>query len=186
VSGPFIGVVLVGGKSERMGEDKAFVEVEGVPMVARVAAALRGAGAASLICVGGATAQLRRLGLDPVPDEHPGEGPLGGLVTGLEVIGPSTAFVAACDLPWLDAATVTQVLAELEASDADVAAPVVEGQTMYLSAAYRAGAAATLRAAFDAGERAVHRAASSLRLVTVGGVDPAVLRDVDTPEDLAP
>ncbi|HJR26495.1 MAG TPA: NTP transferase domain-containing protein, partial [Acidimicrobiales bacterium] len=43
---PFTGVVLCGGRSTRMGRDKALLELHGVPMARRVADALTAAGAA--------------------------------------------------------------------------------------------------------------------------------------------
>ena len=48
----FSGAVLTGGRSRRMGTDKALVAVEGRPMVVRVAAALRAAGARGLPVAG--------------------------------------------------------------------------------------------------------------------------------------
>ena len=47
------GAVLCGGRSSRMGTDKAFVELAGVAMVQRVAAALATAGCAPVVLVGG-------------------------------------------------------------------------------------------------------------------------------------
>ena len=47
-----VGVVLTGGASRRMGRTKALVEIDGVPMAARVAAALAGAGCESVVLLG--------------------------------------------------------------------------------------------------------------------------------------
>jgi molybdopterin-guanine dinucleotide biosynthesis protein A len=181
---PFVGVVLAGGQSQRMGRDKALVEVDGQPMAARVAGALREAGAAPILSVGGDADALAQLGFDVVADEHPGEGPLGGLLTGLRAAEGSIAFVAACDLPWLDATTVEATLDALSAADTDVAAPLADGRTLYLCAAYRPSALALLESAFAGGERAVHRAAATLRRVSVEPIDRRAVSDVDTPQDL--
>jgi molybdopterin-guanine dinucleotide biosynthesis protein A len=70
-----------------MGRDKAFVVVDGEPMVVRVARALRGAGADEVVAVGGDEARLSALGLAHLPDDHPGEGPLGGVLTALRLVG---------------------------------------------------------------------------------------------------
>ena len=97
---PFTGAVLTGGRSTRMGTDKAFVEVDGRPMAGRVAAALRAAGAAEVLAVGGDLDRLPSLGFDrAVPDRHPGEGPLGGLLTALAAAGHDVVVVLACDVP---------------------------------------------------------------------------------------
>ena len=74
----FAGAVLTGGRSSRMGRDKATLPVDGVPMAARVADALRRAGAEPVLAVGGDQAALEALGLTWVADRHPGEGPSGG------------------------------------------------------------------------------------------------------------
>ncbi|HLM64354.1 MAG TPA: molybdenum cofactor guanylyltransferase [Acidimicrobiales bacterium] len=83
----FGAAVLCGGASRRMGQDKAFLVVEGEAMVVRVARALRGAGAGEVVAVGGDAAGLRGLGLAHLPDDHPGDGPLGGVLTALRLVG---------------------------------------------------------------------------------------------------
>jgi molybdopterin-guanine dinucleotide biosynthesis protein A len=76
-----------------MGRDKAFVVVDGEPMVVRVARALQGAGAAEVVAVGGDEAGLSAVGLAHLPDDHPGEGPLGGVLTALRLVGPGSGTV---------------------------------------------------------------------------------------------
>jgi molybdopterin-guanine dinucleotide biosynthesis protein A len=191
VNGPaaFRGVVLTGGASRRMGRDKAFVEVDGRPMVRIAAAALSAAGARAVHCVGGDQAALSRLGLDAVADLHPGEGPLGGLAVALRLADPALpVMVLTCDLVRIDAATVLAVLAGLAASPAAaLAAPVVDGRPQYLTAAYRpARCADAVDAAFAAGERAVRAGLRGLAVAEVHGLDPAALADADTPDALPP
>src|SRR5204863_2103726 len=94
----FEAFVLTGGRSERMGRDKALLEIDGVPMARRVTDELERAGAARVRCVGGDAAELIRLGLDAVDDEHPGAGPLAGLLVALRVSSLPITLVAPCDL----------------------------------------------------------------------------------------
>ena len=118
----FSGVVLTGGRSTRMGQDKAFLRLadRSEPLVMTSARALRDAGAAGVVCVGGARAKLTALGLDVVPDDHPDEGPLGGLLTGLRVARLPIVVVLTCDMPSIDAVSVrTMVQALIERPDAD-------------------------------------------------------------------
>ena len=175
------GAVLAGGASRRMGRTKALVEVGGVPMAARVAAALRGAGCAPVALVGGDPTELAPLGLDVVADAWPGEGPLGGVRTALAWSG-TDVVVAACDLPEVDVATVRALLDAAAAGAADV----VVARTDRVEPALAWGApsaGAHLAAAFDAGERALHRAFAGLRVVEVAA-DPSALRNVNRPSDL--
>ena len=166
-----------------MGTDKALLEVDGVPLARRVANALRAAGADPVIAVGGDLDALGALGLTVVPDVHPGEGPLGGILSALAATDAEVVVVLACDLPAADADTVRAVALGL--GDADVAAPWHEGRHELLHAAYHRRAEPVLRAAFAAGERAPHRAVADLVVVGVEGLPASALADADTPDDLA-
>lgn len=180
---PVAGAVLTGGASRRMGRDKALLPVDGVAMAARVAAALRDAGCSPVTAIGGDRSGLEALGLAVVDDPWPGEGPLGGILAALGA-AEEAVVVVACDLPWLDAATVTRVVAaegiDLERTDVVVAS---SGRREPLCARWQPSARDTLRRAFADGERAVHRAMAMLRVAEVA-VDPHRVADADTPEDL--
>ena len=69
----------------RMGRDKALLEIEGIPMARRVAEVMRLAGCIPVFAVGPARLAA---GLDVVSDDHPGEGPLGGILTALRAAAP--------------------------------------------------------------------------------------------------
>jgi molybdopterin-guanine dinucleotide biosynthesis protein A len=181
---PFSGAVLTGGRSRRMGADKAFLVVDGQPMVLRVAGALRAAGAADVHAIGGDRDGLGALGLSAHPDARQGEGPLAGLLTALDVVEQDIAVVLATDLAWIDAATVTSLVAALSAHTGAAAAVARADRLEPLCAAWhvsRSGDA--LHASYDAGERAVHRALGGLRVVTVEVAAAAVV-NANTPADL--
>lgn len=184
---PFAGAVLAGGASRRMGRDKALVELGGRPLAAIAAAALADAGAEGpILGIGGDAPSLARLGLVPLADDHPGQGPLGGVLTALARAHHDVVVVLACDVPAADAGAVRRVVAELAAAPtADVALPVLaDGRRQPLHAAWRRSALPALRRAFDEGERAVHRALDDLAVVLVEGLPELALADVDTPDDL--
>jgi len=180
--GALVGVVLCGGASRRMGRDKALVPVGGVPMAQRVADALRHAGCEPVVVVGGDGAALRDLGMQVVPDLHPGEGPLGGLITALRSFAHASAVVVvACDLPWLGAGSISSVVAAM--------APQVEaavGRTdrvQPLVGAWRPSALPLLEAAFAAGERRLRAVLHDLHAAMVD-LPEAELANVNTPDDL--
>jgi molybdopterin-guanine dinucleotide biosynthesis protein A/rhodanese-related sulfurtransferase len=188
VTAVVVGAVLVGGASARMGRDKAWAPFLGRPLVAVAADALAGAGLRRRLAVGDADGRCAELGLEPVPDRHPGEGPLGGLLSALAAAGADAdvVVVLSCDLVRIGAADVARLVATLAAEErADVAAPVRSGRPQLLTAAYRPRAADALGAAFAAGERSVRRAAARLVLAAVTGVGDDALDDADTPADLA-
>ena len=179
---PFVGIVLTGGASSRMGTDKAFVEVGGRPLVLRVADALREAGASRVVAVGGDVSRLAALGLDALPDHAAGQGPLGGIVTALEEVDADLVLVAACDLVAITPTAVREVLDALT-PDADAVLPRSD-RLEPLMAAYRRRCVAHLRAELDDGERAPHRAVEGLAVVQVRLHEVDALRDADGPDDL--
>ena len=169
-----------------MGTDKALLEVGGRALAAIVADALWAAGAAEVLAVGGDGDRLAALGLRAVPDSTPGEGPLGGLLTALGEATHDLVVVLACDLPRASAPAVVALVGALAARpDAGVAVPVLTGRPHPLHAAWRRSVArAALTHAFAEGQRAVHPVLSVVGMVAVPGIDPAVLTDADSVEDL--
>jgi molybdopterin-guanine dinucleotide biosynthesis protein A len=185
----FRGVVLTGGASSRMGRDKALLRWDGIPLAARVGAALRAAGAVEVVAVGGDARALADAGLATVPDRWPGDGPLGGMITGLATAGEALVVAAACDLPALDPSLIERLVEALVAADPGevlAAVPVVDGITQTHLVALRAEARTPLLEAFAAGERAPRRALTRCGLVelVLGPDEVMSLRDVDRPEDL--
>ena len=168
-----------------MGRDKALVEVAGRPLAVGVAEVLLDAGAGEIFAVGGDLDALAALGMQALPDDHPGEGPLGGLLTALRRASNAMVVVLACDLPALEPQVVRRVVAALDAdAHAVCAVPVRSGRLEPLHGAWRRSGSPELQAAFDRGERAMHRAVAQLAVVEVPGIDPAVLADANSPADL--
>jgi molybdopterin-guanine dinucleotide biosynthesis protein A/rhodanese-related sulfurtransferase len=184
-----LGVVLTGGRSSCMGHDKALLEVGGTAMAARVAAALRAGGADDVVAVGGDRDGLAGWGLEVVPDDHPGAGPLGGVLTALRHAtrrGAATTVVLACDVPWPDPRLVQALVDALgAASDAPAAVARSGGLIEPLHSAWRTTVVDAVAAAFAAGERSPGRVLDRLGAVPVDVADPVAVADVDTPAALA-
>lgn len=191
VTGAWAAAVLCGGASRRMGRDKALLVVDGEPMVRRVAAAAQTAGAATVITVGGDADGLRAAvsGFDVqvVPDRHPGEGPLGGVLTALAELDEAIVLVLSCDLVVPAPAAMGATVAAL-AEPGDVAVPEVGGRGQWMHGAWRntGDVRRRLGAEFAAGERSVRRAVTQAGLAVrcVPDVAPEALADADTPDDL--
>lgn len=175
------GVVLTGGRSHRMGRDKALLLIDGEPMATRVARALKDAGAAEVLCVGGDVEALRAIGHVAIDDEERQAGPLSGVLTGMSAATEPIILVTPCDLVAPTAQSFRDLVAALNASEAMAAVPIVGGHWRPLPAAFRTSAHPVLVEAFAEGERAVHRALERLDFVAV---DIGELADADTPEDL--
>ena len=182
---PFTGVVLCGGASRRMGEDKARLVIDGEPMARRVASALREAGASEVYAVGGDPTALGDLGLAVVPDDRPGEGPFPATLTALRHAGEAVVVVLSCDLVRPSRRAVERLVEALQAApDVLGAVPVVDGHHQWTHVAWRRSALGPLQEAHADGARSLRRAAGALALCEVVDLDPADLVDADTPADL--
>lgn len=176
------GAVLAGGTSRRMGRDKAFIRIGGSSLVERAVAVLRAGGAAPVVVVGGDTIRIRGLGLDPVADEHPGAGPLGGILTALRHLDTPIVIVMACDHLGPTAEAVRAVVAAL--GSADVAVPVSEGVEQWLHSAWRRDAMWEVERAFTEGCRAPRELGTRLSVNWLLDGDPRWYQDADRPADL--
>ena len=108
------GAILVGGASRRMGRPKALVEYAGRSFAARVADALR-AELPEVVAVGSG-ALPEDLGVIARLDDAAGiAGPLGGILALLRQRPRSAWLVAACDLPLIEPAAVSWLLAQRSA-----------------------------------------------------------------------
>jgi molybdopterin-guanine dinucleotide biosynthesis protein A len=94
------GVLLAGGKSLRMGYDKARIEVGGQTLFSRSLDLLRRY--FQTVFIAGDRPDLASPGLPVIADIYPGSA-LGGLYTGLRSAKTEWIFVAPCDMPYPDA-----------------------------------------------------------------------------------
>ena len=97
-------IVLAGGASVRLGADKAFLVVDGRPLVARIVDILAVL-SDDLIVVTNMPDRYAALDLPArvVPDERPGEGSLMGIYSGLLTARYAHALIVGCDMPFLNA-----------------------------------------------------------------------------------
>ena len=93
------GVVLAGGYSRRMGQEKSGLLLNGRPLIAHVLAALRTV-ARELLIVTNDARKFSACDARVVEDLRPGTHALGGLYTGLLLATHDVCFVAACDAPF--------------------------------------------------------------------------------------
>lgn len=181
------GVVLAGGESSRMGADKAFVEVDGVPMIRRVLRALS-ACCSEVLVVAKEPAVYEQLNVRVVPDRSSVQAPLVGVCSGLGTATTTWAFVAACDMPYLSPDAVRFLAGLAEGFEAVV--PRVEGRWHPLHAVYATAALPSLDALLASGERRMWAALEVLRVRQVTAaelvaVDPELrtLRNINTAQE---
>lgn len=104
------GVLLAGGKSRRMGQDKRFLELEGSTLLQLSLSVMEHAFSETLVVLAEPSPDLSRLGHRVVTDLIPNCASLGGLYTGLSYASHPHIFVAACDMPFLDARVISAMV----------------------------------------------------------------------------
>lgn len=185
-----LGVLLAGGKSSRMGRDKAWLSFFGQPLLCRVAAVVENV--VGELWVSGRDPAVFGLHAPWLPDVLPDQGPAGGVLTLLEATGRPCLAVS-CDLPFLDEPTLERLLAawrDRSAGTLMTTYRIVEtGFVESMVAVYDAAGAARLRAHLTAGQRRLSAIfPESLRChVDYSKDDPAVARaffNVNSPPDL--
>ncbi|HZL56975.1 MAG TPA: molybdenum cofactor guanylyltransferase [Bryobacteraceae bacterium] len=152
------GWILAGGRSSRMGTDKALIEIEGRPLALRIADELaKSCGSVSLV---GDPALYGTLGLPVVRDTFPGQGPLAGIEAALGASALEWNLIVACDMPALDSATIESLFAGF----ADCSVPeYADGRLEPLCAVYRRRCHAAIRTAIESGIRRITDALLYLR-----------------------
>jgi molybdopterin-guanine dinucleotide biosynthesis protein A len=103
------GIILAGGKNLRMGQNKAFLEVQGeriIDRIKRIFADLF----EEVIVVTNSPRDYLDLNLRIVADLYRERGSLAGIFTGLFHASFSHAFVAACDMPFLNPALIAHLV----------------------------------------------------------------------------
>ena len=108
--------ILAGGKSSRMGEDKAFVNLGALPMIKHQVDLLRSC-FVEVVIVTNSPGDYRDFGCPLVSDVVLGMGPLGGVYTALEHSKWPKNFIIACDMPFPNLALIRELLRLSESQD---------------------------------------------------------------------
>ncbi|MDR1727952.1 MAG: molybdenum cofactor guanylyltransferase [Acidobacteriota bacterium] len=130
-------VILAGGRSRRMGRNKALLDIGGRPLIQTLAERL-GTLARDIFVAANDPEAYRFLGLPVVADRFPGQGPLAGLHAVMSEHPRAYYVVAACDLPNLPTALLRRMLDAAVADGIDAVIPrSLDGRAHPLSAVYR-------------------------------------------------
>jgi len=172
--GVSVGYVMAGGASSRFGKDKALVEISGKPMINRTTELLKSFLAEAKIV--GSPEKYAHSGMKAVPDQWPGEGPLGGIITALEDAAMSDLqrewnLIVSCDMPFLTQEWLVFVCERAAKSESQVVYPNSRYGPEPLCACYRTNAAAALRSAFESGVRKITHGLQHVRTEVLDEAD---------------
>jgi molybdopterin-guanine dinucleotide biosynthesis protein A len=129
-------VIQAGGKSSRMGLNKALLPFQGELLIARVYRRLASLVNEVLITVNQTTG-FEFLGLPLITDVYPGKGTLGGLFTGLQAARGPLIAVVGCDMPFVNPILLHAELDLLDRTEADAVIPFSDTGLEPLHAVYR-------------------------------------------------
>jgi molybdopterin-guanine dinucleotide biosynthesis protein A len=181
--------ILAGGKSTRMGTDKAFVEYEGRTLLARALDLARSI-ATDVRIVG--SKEKFAVFAPVVEDVFRDCGPLGGIHAALQASQTELNLMLAIDMPFVSRTFLQHLISQ--ARDTPEAAAIVprgDGVWQPLCAVYRRGFAGVAENALRAGQNRIDRLFDKVRTrvieqeeLQLSGFSPAIFRNLNTPEEL--
>jgi molybdopterin-guanine dinucleotide biosynthesis protein A len=183
-----IGFVAAGGRSRRMGTDKALLPWSGSTLLDHALARLR-AVTPDVRILSGSQPRYRERGVPLVLDGVPDAGPLGGLDAALAAAAGRPVLLLAVDLPFVTTAVLERLLEGLEGWDAAV--PVLHGRPEPLCAVYGPACREAVRDRLQAGERRMTAFFEDVRIHALTeqaleglGDIVSLFRNLNSPEDL--
>jgi molybdenum cofactor guanylyltransferase len=181
--------VLAGGKSTRMGADKAFVVLDGRTLLAR--ALELGRSLSSDVRIVGEAAKFRVFG-PVVEDIFRDCGPLGGIHAALRATRAELNLMLAVDAPFVTRELLEFLIARAGDSRVRVTVPQCEGRLQPLCAVYRREFADFAEKALRAGRFKIGALFEHQTALVIGenelqaaGFSAAMFRNLNTPEELA-
>ncbi|MNW53937.1 Molybdenum cofactor guanylyltransferase [compost metagenome] len=170
------GIILAGGRSSRMGSNKALLPLAGDPLIKRLTKELEAA-VDHIVIAGGNHNVYGHLGAEVVPDIFPGKGPLSGIHAGMSASPALWSLVVACDMPFADLRVfrrLAELAIEAEAKQSEerieAIVPQIEGRIHPLLAVYRHSALSALSKELAHGHLKVTKWVESLRVKYVDGL----------------
>jgi molybdopterin-guanine dinucleotide biosynthesis protein A len=184
------GFVLAGGKSSRMGQDKALMPFEGKPLVLRAAEILRPF--VREVTLLAPADRYEDLGLPVVADKWPDQGPLAAVCTGLLSSQAEWSIFLACDIPLVSRQFLQLLVERVQATRSDAVVPRTEDGWQPLSAAYHSRCRTAFARAIEEGRRSMVSLFDEIQVDVIthdgmasAGLSEEELANMNTPEDWA-
>ncbi|MGI9517202.1 MAG: molybdenum cofactor guanylyltransferase [Pirellulaceae bacterium] len=187
-------IILSGGRSRRMGRNKATLPLGQETVLQRVESVFASIADPLVLVIGrDSTAPGTRRARRVVRDEHADFGPLEGLRIGLESVrgDGAMAMVGTCDAPLVVPEVYTTMSRRLlHSSEHDAVMPLIEGQHHPLTAVYRVSVLPEIEEMVQRKQLRVRDLLKRINVLEMGadelrGVDPQLrtIRNINTPEE---
>jgi molybdopterin-guanine dinucleotide biosynthesis protein A len=184
---PITGAILAGGRSSRMGQNKALMSLGGRRLIDRVVSVIREV-CDDLLLVTNTPATYADLALPMVGDIFPDKGSLGGIYSAISHAKAPYCLVVACDMPFLQAPLLSYMLAQAPAYD--VVIPETDGEMQPLHAIYSQTCLAPIRRRLEADRLKIVGFLPDVRVrvitaAEIQAFDPdcLVFQNLNTPEE---
>jgi len=183
---PVYGLILAGGKSRRMGQDKALLSNNGQSQLAHVAGVLDACVEKVFVSTRADQAHDReRAQYDQIIDRYDDLGPVAGILSALETRPDVDWLVVACDLPNITEQTIQHLLQHREGEQPFTAyTSSYDGLPEPLCAIYHAGCEAIVRRFVDEGANCPRKILIRSETRLLDPTHPDALDNVNTPQDL--
>lgn len=183
---PVFGLVLAGGKSRRMGRDKALLERNGQSQLAYIVGLLEGS--VERVFVSTRPDQkndAERSQYEQIVDRYDDLGPVAGILSALQEFPEVDWLVVACDLPNINEQTVTHLL-EARGGEQPFTAYISshDGLPEPLCALYHSGCTGIVQQFVDDGVNCPRKILIRSDTHLLEQPDPRSLDNVNTPDDL--
>lgn len=172
------GFILAGGKSTRMGRDKALLDWHGRTLLEHM-----------VDLISSVTSKVQVVGRDPLPDRLPGYGPLSGVATALETSETDANLVVAVDLPFLTKEFLNYLRSRAEGSNDRLIACKI-GSDFPLCLAIRRNLLSEIQSRIAGKELSIHRLIENSSTTVISeselreaGFDPSLFRNINTEDD---
>jgi molybdopterin-guanine dinucleotide biosynthesis protein A len=143
------GVILSGGKSVRMGQNKAFIKIEGIPIINRIYILFKELFEEVMI-VTDRKELFTNFDSNIFPDLLPNMGALGGLYTGIFYSTYHYSFCVACDMPFIKKPLVQYLIENIR--NEDVIVPRTTDGLQPLHAVYSKNCLGPIKRVIDQGK----------------------------------
>jgi molybdenum cofactor guanylyltransferase len=181
-----VGALLAGGKSTRMGREKALLPLNGLPMIQHIAELLSSV-FQDVIIVGDKAESLEFLKLPIISDVFHECGPLGGIHAALLRSKPRSSFVVPCDTPSVSRELIEYLLDFEAATETKIAS--INGLPEPLCGVYSSDCLPTIERNLQNGKLSVLNSLADIGHTIVPITpdlpfyNPSLLRNVNRPED---
>jgi len=179
--------ILAGGRSSRMGRDKAFLQLGGRTLLDRALEVARAV--AAEVRIAGQKEKFAAYA-PVVEDVYPGRGPLAGIHAALRSSTTELNLVLGVDTPYVDPAFLRYLIGQAEASGAVVTVPRIGAKYEPLCAVYRRQFAQLAEQSLQAGRNKIDPLfeKTSLRIVDEAELrmlafDREMFDNLNTPEE---